>query len=134
MVKQVFVIRVGRRFVSWNRFQGSIQVAPTFHSFLPIGRDFGKHIDSSANVLAAFCVVGGGGQQGMRPFYGALFIRLVEPVNRGSKGPWIATYFVQGTKAEVAIEGGVLQPFCHDRAGQLLKLQDKLPCVAPALF
>src|SRR3569832_2473893 len=90
--------------------------------FLPGIGYFRQHVDAGAHVLAAFVVVRGRGEQGMRVRLQPLLVCAVEIGERCAEAARIATHFVERHQPVVDIETGVFQSFRHQRAGVLLEL------------
>ena len=61
----------------------------------------------------------------MRPAAGALGVLAVELGDAGAEGGRVAADLVERDEPVVEVEGGVLHPLGHDRAGQLLELHDE---------
>src|SRR5207237_566748 len=89
---------------------------------LPVVHQLGEHVEASADILASFGVVGGGGGQCPGPKLLAVLEVVVQVGELDAEAAWIAADLVQGEEAVVYIKSGVLESLRHHGGGDLLKL------------
>ena len=98
-----------------------VETHPTVERSLPLRGGFTQHGQAGTRVLTPFVVVGGGGQQCAGQALGALGVAGVE--GGDGQGPLrrLATHFVAGEQAAVAVERCVLDRLGGSRGGELLE-------------
>src|SRR5258708_6135479 len=102
-----------------------VQAVPPDDCRAPFVWHFGEHIDPRSDVLAAFCVMRGGGKQRMRPASRHDLTVIMKPFRTDSERARVAADLVQRDQAVVFVKGGVFDAFSRDRSSQLLELHDK---------
>jgi hypothetical protein len=133
LVDQVLVVPIRRREAADPPLVAGVEAAPAAERGRELARDLRQDVDPRPDVLAAFGVVGRAAEHRVRPALGAGGVLAVELVDRQPEVVRLAADFVERGQSVVDVEGGVLDPLGHDRAGRLLELHHEL-ALAGAVF
>ena len=119
-------LRDGAGSPSTSVLVAAVQARPAGQGGAPLARHLGEHRDPRSDVLAALGVVGGGGEQAVRPALQALGVQAVERRHRDAERLRLAADLVERDQPVVDVERRVLHGLGRDRAGRLLDLLHEL--------
>jgi hypothetical protein len=91
----------------------AIPEVPALDRFGPGRGDFGEDVEAGASILAAFRIVGGGGEEGIGPMFEAILIGAVKVIEVSAEEVGMTADLVEGDEAGPGIEGGILESFGH---------------------
>ncbi len=133
LVDHVLIDTLGGERALDHPLQLAIHPAPAIDRRPPFGRDFAEHRDPGAHVLTSLGVMRRGVDHRAGPVSLPGPVLPVELLDARAEFARVTANFVEGGQAVEPVEGGVLEPLRHDRAGELLELHRKATAAVLAI-